>query len=71
MTKFVVAQSIANRAGLLLASLLAFVLLLAPAATPVRSTATVDLALVLALDVSGSVNGYEYRLQRDGLAAAF
>ncbi len=71
MPRLIVAQSIANRAGLLLSSLLAFVLILAPAATPGRSTATVDLALVLALDVSGSVNAYEYGLQRDGLAAAF
>ncbi|WP_072779654.1 DUF1194 domain-containing protein [Marivita hallyeonensis] len=29
-----------------------------------------DLALVLAVDVSGSVDSWEYRLQRDGMAAA-
>ena len=29
-----------------------------------------ELALVLAVDVSGSVDSWEYRLQRDGLAAA-
>ena len=44
---------------------LAFVLLLS--ATPARSC---DLALVLAVDVSGSVDAWEYRIQRDGLAAA-
>ncbi len=37
------------------------------AATPARPCA---LALLFALDVSASVDGYEYRLQRDGLAEA-
>lgn len=71
MAKLFVVQAIANRVRVFLSSLLICVLFLAPAATSVRSTDTVDLALVLALDVSGSVNAYEYELQRDGLAAAF
>lgn len=37
----------------------------------VRSTATVDLVLVLALDVSDSVNRHEFELQRTGLVRAF
>lgn len=37
----------------------------------VRSTNSVDLVLVLALDVSGSVNDREYDLQKTGLARAF
>ena len=36
-----------------------------------RSSTTVDLVLVLALDVSGSVDNREFELQRGGLAAAF
>lgn len=71
MAERFVVQAISYRAGLVLAGILSFVLLLAPAATTVRSTDAVDIALVLALDVSGSVNAYEYALQRDGLAAAF
>jgi hypothetical protein len=39
---------------------------LAQAANP-----KVDLALVLAVDTSGSVNGAEYKLQMDGIAQAF
>lgn len=37
----------------------------------VRSTNSVDLVLVLALDVSGSVNNREFELQKVGLARAF
>jgi Ca-activated chloride channel family protein len=36
----------------------------------VRAAGACDLALVLAVDVSGSVDPQEYRLQMDGLAAA-
>lgn len=36
-----------------------------------RSTSTVDLVLILALDVSGSVNDREFDLQKTGLARAF
>ncbi len=36
-----------------------------------RSTSTVDLVLILALDVSGSVNDQEFDLQKTGLARAF
>jgi hypothetical protein len=38
------------------------------AETPMRP---VDTALVLAVDVSGSIDGERYRLQMDGIAAAF
>jgi hypothetical protein len=53
-----------------------FVLLLAMAATvaaPARATAqvAVDLQLVLAVDVSGSVSDERFRLQRQGYAEAF
>ena len=44
---------------------LSFLLTLWPAAAP-----ACDLALVLAVDVSGSVDAGEYRIQMDGLAAA-
>lgn len=50
---------------------LAAVLVLLATAQSVRSTNPVDLVLVLALDVSGSVNDHEYDLQRIGLARAF
>lgn len=42
-------------------------ILLSLAAAPAMAC---DLALVLAVDVSGSVDSREYRIQRDGLAAA-
>jgi hypothetical protein len=42
----------------------------APAAAEAPSRA-VDTALVLAVDVSGSIDGERYRLQMDGIAAAF
>lgn len=51
------------------ALLLAAVLLLG--AMPAVRAETVDTALVLALDVSLSVDEREYELQRDGIAAAF
>ena len=47
------------------------VLMFVPAPQAVRSTIHVDLVLVLALDVSGSVDQHEYDLQTKGLAAAF
>ena len=53
------------RAPLLLAALLAL------AAAPGVRAETVDTALVLALDVSSSVDEREYALQRDGIATAF
>lgn len=46
-------------------------LLLAVLAGPVRAQVPVDLALVLALDSSASVDTEEFGLQRGGLAAAF
>ena len=51
------------------ASLLLAVLLLGVASA--ARAETVDTALVLALDVSLSVDEHEYELQRDGIAAAF
>lgn len=58
--------------GVALAAVL-FVFL--PAANPARFTAStnapVDLELVLAVDVSGSVDDREFGLQMDGIAAAF
>ena len=53
------------RAPLLLAALLVL------AAAPGVRAETVDTALVLALDVSSSVDEREYALQRDGIATAF
>ena len=44
--------------------------LAAPAAAQAPKE-TVDLALVLAVDASGSVNQYRFDLQRDGYVAAF
>jgi Protein of unknown function (DUF1194) len=38
---------------------------------PVRAADTVDLQLVLAVDVSRSMDGHEQRVQRDGYTAAF
>jgi hypothetical protein len=40
-------------------------------AQPTEAAGTVDLQLVLAVDVSGSVNEQRFLLQRDGYAAAF
>ncbi len=44
--------------------------LLPALAVTAQSAAACDLALVLAVDVSGSVDTQEYRIQMDGLAAA-
>jgi hypothetical protein len=49
-------------------AILASAWLAPPAAAEMRA---VDLALVLAVDVSGSVNAERYELQRNGYAAAF
>lgn len=48
--------------------LLALAVLLA--ALPVRAEMGVDTALVLAVDASGSIDDAEFRLQKDGIAAA-
>ncbi len=45
-------------------------LVLAPLKGSTRAALTVDLVLVLALDVSGSVDDREFQLQRNGLAQA-
>ena len=52
-------------------SLFAFSLFLVLAISPARAQAPCSIALVLALDISGSVDWKEYRLQRKGLAEAF
>jgi hypothetical protein len=52
------------------ARLLAFLLLALPLA-PARAQAPVDLELVLAVDISRSVDDVEARLQREGYMAAF
>ncbi len=53
-------------AGLAVAAILAIGL-----AAPARAQTAVDLQLVLAVDVSGSVNQARFELQRDGYVAAF
>ncbi len=58
------------------ASTLAFLLILvgwipAQSQAQAKRSAPCDLALVLAVDLSASVNMYEYRLQHGGIAAAF
>lgn len=59
---------LARRAGLI-AVLAAACLVVAVSPTAVAAT-KVDLALVLAVDVSRSIDDYEYRLQRQGYARA-
>ncbi len=49
--------------------LLHYVAVIGMLATPARATEC-SLALILALDVSGSVNASEDRLQREGVASA-
>lgn len=46
-------------------------LLLALVTSDARAGETVDLALVLSVDTSGSIDGHEYDLQMGGIAAAF
>ena len=58
------------QAGLLAVTCVVAVILL-PVPEQVRSSASVDLVLVLALDVSGSVDNREFALQQRGLAKAF
>src|SRR5713226_8150431 len=50
---------------------LAALLLWAVTAAPVRGQTVVDVALVLAVDVSLSIDAEEFALQRAGYAAAF
>ena len=51
--------------------LLAFLMMFcAPLASPVRAATGVDVALVFAVDTSGSVDGHEYALQMNGIAQA-
>jgi hypothetical protein len=59
---------ISGRHCVILRTLVALVLLLG---TPAGATQPVDLALVLAVDVSRSVDDEEYRIQKDGYAEAF
>jgi class 3 adenylate cyclase len=57
------------RAGL--CALAATFLLAASGPAPAAEAAPVDVALVLAVDVSGSVDAQEYELQHEGIARAF
>ena len=59
-----------HRAGVRIAALV-LAMLVVPTPNDGRSTVPVDLVLILALDVSGSVDGREFNLQRKGLADAF
>src|SRR5258708_13304062 len=52
-------------------AMLAALLLWAATAAPVRGQIAVDVALVLAVDVSLSIDAEEFALQRAGYAAAF
>jgi hypothetical protein len=58
-------------AGLLLAGLPALLAFCGGDHTPAQAQTPVDLQLVLAVDVSGSVNQTRFELQRDGYVAAF
>jgi hypothetical protein len=58
-------------AGLLLAGLPALLAFCGGDHTPAQAQTPVDLQLVLAVDVSGSVNQSRFELQRDGYVAAF
>jgi len=58
-------------AGLLVAGLPALLALFAGNNIPAQAQSPVDLQLVLAVDVSGSVNQTRFELQRDGYVAAF
>lgn len=60
-----------NRWLCLLAALVVGIALSLPSARGVKAASQCKLALVLALDVSGSVDQKEYRLQTKGLAQAF
>jgi hypothetical protein len=58
-------------ACLLMARVSILVALAATICAPARAQTAVDLQLVLAVDVSGSVNQTRFELQRDGYVAAF
>lgn len=49
---------------------LVFAFVIATVTSPLRATESVDLLLVLASDVSRSVDGHKFQLQREGYAAA-
>jgi hypothetical protein len=57
-------------AAILLGALLGAAGLVSAVHAPDAAESSVDMALVLAVDVSGSVNGERYRLQMEGIAAA-
>jgi Protein of unknown function (DUF1194) len=60
-----------RRIASLLAVPIAMLVAVAAASIPARAQTAVDLQLVLAVDVSGSVNQTRFELQRDGYVAAF
>ena len=61
----------AMRRNLIAAALLALGFALHPAARLAAQDMAVDLELVLAVDVSGSIDAEEFKLQRQGYASAF
>ena len=64
-------HSASRQLAWLLAAQLAMLAALAAGIVPARAQTAVDLQLVLAVDVSGSVDQTRFELQRDGYVAAF
>ncbi|HXW24641.1 MAG TPA: DUF1194 domain-containing protein [Xanthobacteraceae bacterium] len=71
MARVCAASAVARRRWLKAALTAAVVALVALPGPPARAQTPVDLQLVLAVDVSGSVNQIRFELQRDGYVAAF
>ena len=64
-------RAASRRLACLLVAQMAMLVALAAAIVPAPAQTAVDLQLVLAVDVSGSVNQSRFELQRDGYVAAF
>ena len=64
-------RAASRRLACLLMTQMAVLVVLAAGIVPARAQTAVDLQLVLAVDVSGSVNQTRFELQRDGYVAAF
>jgi hypothetical protein len=64
-------RAASRRLACLLVAQMAVVVALAAAIVPAPAQTATDLQLVLAVDVSGSVNQTRFELQRDGYVAAF
>ncbi len=69
MARLCLHEGVGRRAALFLGCAAGVIALAASTAAPAETA--VDLQLVLAVDVSGSVNQTRFELQRDGYAAAF